>query len=106
MLHGLIMPGSTPTQVFELPFSTDELADVLVTYGLEKATLLEKEMRNCILDGNYIIVELSQEDTLKFPTNEVVEVQLKILTRSNKVFVSPSYRLGIEKALNRRVMKK
>lgn len=106
MLHGLIMPGSTPTQVFELPFSTNELADVLVTYAFETTNLLEKDWSKCTLDGNYIIVELSQEDTLKFPANEVVEVQLKVLTKSNKVFVSPSYRLGIEKALNRRVMKK
>ena len=43
MLHGLIMPGSTPTQVFELPFDTKELEKISVTYALDTMILLEKE---------------------------------------------------------------
>lgn len=106
MLHGLIMPGSTPTQVFELPFDTKELEEISVTYALDTTILLEKEQSDCILENNYIIIDLSEEETLSFPTNKVIEVQLKILTKANKVFVSPNYRLGIQKTLNRRLMRR
>lgn len=106
MLHGVIMPGSTPTQVFELPFDTKELEKISVTYALDTMILLEKEQSDCILENNYIIINLSEEETLSFPTNKVIEVQLKILTKSDKVYISPSYRLGIQKTLNRRLMKK
>lgn len=105
MLHGIVTRGSTPTQVFELPFDTQELADFLITYACNDEILVEKNSSQCMTENSCIIVELSQEDTLSFPANEIVEAQLKVLTKSGKVFISPSYNLGIGKVLNGRVMR-
>jgi hypothetical protein len=106
MLHGLVTRGSTPTHFFELPFSTQELSDACITYAAETMEPIDFYLSDCRVKDKYIIIDLTQENTLSFPEGEVVEVQIKVLTKSNKVFVSPTYRLGIEKVLNGRVMQK
>ena len=99
MLHGVFTRGTTPTQVFELPISTNELLGATVTFKQNGKVLVKKKSNQCVFENNYIITSLSQEESLLFMPDKVAKVQLKVLANNNKVFASPSYRLGVEEIL-------
>lgn len=105
MIHGIITRGTTPTQVFELPFSTSELKDISITYTLNDIILAQKLKKDCVFENNYVIVELSQFDTFMFPARKIIEAQLKVLTNSNKVFASSPYRLQIDEVFDKKEMR-
>ena len=106
MIHGIVTRGTTPTQIFELPFSTEELEDVTITYALNNEIIVRRRSRDCVFENNYIIIELSQMDTMLFPAGKIIEVQLKVLTKSDKVFASSKYRLQIDEIFDREEMRK
>ena len=84
----VMTPGATPTHFFNLPISTDEVVALRITYEVSGKTVLQKEMEDCELKDKQIIVKLSQEDTLKFGSNVIVRMQVKVRTTSGDVFVS------------------
>lgn len=106
MLHGIVAQGTTPTQIFELPFEASLLEKVSITYAQNGEILFRKYFRDCYIEKNYLIVELSEQETLLFSSKSKAEVQLKVLTKSGKVFASPQYSLGIEEVLDREEMKR
>lgn len=66
---------TTPTLTYAMPSAIDieNAVDVYVSFASnEKTFLTDKEP---IIDGDNVIVELSQEETGKFPTGDV-QVQL------------------------------
>jgi hypothetical protein len=73
MIHGIITRGTTPTQVFELPFSTNELKDISITYTVNDIILVQKRFEDCVFENNYVIIELDQSDTFLFPARKIVE---------------------------------
>jgi hypothetical protein len=84
----VMTPGATPTHFFNLPISTDEVAALRITYEESGKTVLQKEMEDCELKDKQIIVKLSQEDTLKFGSNVIVRMQVKVRTTGGDVLVS------------------
>lgn len=101
MLHGIFIQGTTPTQVFELPFSTQELVSATVTYSQCGSIKVKKKTTQCIFENNYIITSLSQKESLLFIPEKTVKVQLKVLTQGGQVFASPLYLLGVEEVLDK-----
>lgn len=96
--------GTTPTHTLTLPFDTETIAKVRVTYAQRDVIVLEKTEDDCRLEGNAIIVELSQEETLKFDVHEYVKLQAKVLTKEGKTLVSNKVRLSVGDALNKEVL--
>lgn len=72
------MRGSTPTQTFEISFDTRLLTELNIYYSQNDELLLTKTMKDCELDGNKIIVNLSREETLSFDDNFPLQVQLDL----------------------------
>ena len=100
MLHGVFTRGTTPTQIFELPFSTADLLGATVTFSQGNEPLIKKRSHQCVFENNYIITSLSQEESLLFRAGKVAKVQLKVLTKNNKVLASMPYHLGVEEILD------
>lgn len=103
MLQGVFMQGTTPKQYFELPFSTSLLEKVSVTYRQKERNVLVKRTEDCIYEDNYIIVPLTQEDTLLFNPNHVVEVQIKVKALNGEVMGCDEYRLAVEEIFDKEV---
>jgi hypothetical protein len=103
MLHGIIMQGTTPKQSYELPFSTSLLDKVSITYRQKGVTILKKEMKDCQLSENKIIVSLSQEETMMFSPLYIVNVQLKIKALGGEVQGSEEYRLSVKEIFDKEV---
>lgn len=83
--------GTTPTHTFELPFEGELVKKYEIIYSQRGEVLVCKTESDGKLEGNVITVQLSQEDTLKFDPNTLIDIQTKILTVDDKVITSDIY---------------
>lgn len=92
--------GTTPTIVLKLKteLQMKEMKQIWVTLqNLVHEKTFTKEMLQ-ILTDNSIAIQLSQEDTLKF-VEGTIEVQVRILTMSDKAYATNIKTLSIKKIL-------
>ena len=68
-----ISSGCTVTNTFSLPCGEEDIAVLYITYQQNDVTVLEKTKEDCNFEGTTAIVRLSQEDTLKFPQEEIAQ---------------------------------
>ena len=80
--------ATTPTHIFTLPFDTDQLKKIQITYRQFGETILQKNETQCVLTRKSIQVELTQEETLQFQTTAEVFIQLRVMTTDGKVMAS------------------
>ena len=99
MLHGVFTRGTTPTQIFELPFSAEQIDNVSITYKQKNRVIAKKTLKDCNFEDNKVITSLSQEESLSFCEDVVARVQIKV-SIAGKVFASPAYQLGVEEILD------
>ena len=85
------MRGTTPTHVFTLPFETALVKAVKVTYAHNGQIVLEKETVDCEMEGNDIKLKLTQEETLLFDNNQLVQIQVRVLTQDGDALRSVIY---------------
>lgn len=88
--------GTTPKHTFTLPFHTDIIDTVYITYRQEccygKNIVIERGkdaaqgLDNCTFDGDKIIVELTQEETLAFMHGVQVAIQIRVKTTDGQTF--------------------
>lgn len=102
--------GTTPTHKFELPFEVSILKDLRIsymqnTYGQnDNRLLIDKKMTDCTLDGNTVLVKLTQEETLKLKHGMEVKIQIKVLTTEGDVLASTVYKKTVKEVLNEEVL--
>lgn len=82
------MRGTTPTHTFVIPFDTSMVAKAKVSYKYGGTVLFKKNTADCTMDGNKISVTLTREDTIKFPDNVRIKVQLEVETTAGESLVS------------------
>ena len=99
-----MMQGTTPTHTFNIPFSTDLIEKVRITYAQHGVTVLTKEKEDCQFEENKIICKLTQEDTLKFDGNTQVEIQIKVRTVGGEVPISKIMGVSCERVLDRELI--
>ena len=100
--------GTTPTLLFNLPFSADVIksAEITIKYVDEfKKVLIMKTLNDCELGETSIATRLTQEETLQFPAPAIVEVQLRILTTDDIVMATKPKEVTVEKLLAEDVIK-
>lgn len=95
---------TTPTHTFTLPFSTSTISSLIATYQQNGATVIEKELEDVTLDGNKVIITLTQEETKKFEACRPAFVQLRIKNTSDAVLASNIVTLDVQPVLNSEVM--
>lgn len=104
MLDGKFIRGTTPTHQFALPFDAGMITKLSVTYSRENGEVVVKRRKEeCEMIGNIISVTLSQQESLSFQPDEIVEVQIKLSTDGGNVLASPKYRIAVEDALDTEV---
>lgn len=67
--------GSTPTNTFNVNIDLTD-ATVYITYCQKGQTIVEKTNSDITITSDSIVVELTQEDTLKFSVGDV-EIQIR-----------------------------
>ncbi len=99
-----MIQGSTPLHTFVLPFNTDLIQAVRVTYEQKKKIVLSKETDEVAMEGNTIALRLSQEETLLFDSLVPARIQLHILTTGGDALPSKPKTLPVYVLLDKRVI--
>jgi hypothetical protein len=100
----IMIRGTTPTHIFNIPFDTSLVDEVKVTYAQDDVVVLEKHTVDCTLEGATISVTLTQEDTFLFNCKKAVEVQIRVLTINGEAFASIVEKIGVSKCLDNEVL--
>ena len=74
MIHGNFSRGTTPDQIFTLPFEKENIKDLRITYTQNKKKILTKILGEVNIEGNDISFTLTQEETFKFSEKGNVSV--------------------------------
>ena len=83
----LVRIGTTPTHTFTLPDDiASSVSKVRVIYTQGDRKVLRKDVTQ--LTGNSAVVNLTQEDTLKFHHRKPVKIQLRVLNNDGKALTS------------------
>lgn len=96
--------GTTPTHTFQIPFNTNLLKEIRISYAQRDAVVVEKSTEDCKLDGMNISVKLTQEETLRFSENVVAALQLRVLLNDGNVLATPVLRLDVGELLQDEVI--
>lgn len=100
---------TTPTHTFTLPMDTGDLAEIEVTYQ-QGETVLVKHYQDGVLpagmslDGNDVIVELTQEETKAFAAARQVRAQIRVLTAGGKAYASQIFSVMVSESLSEEVL--
>jgi len=79
--------GTTPTHTFTLPADIAAItAKARVVYSQCYNVVLTKEVTE--LSGNDVVINLTQEETLKFHNRKPVDIQLRLLTNTGEALTS------------------
>ena len=96
--------GTTPLHTFTLPFSTSIVDKVRVIYSQNDEIVLRKEGETCQLNENKVSVKLTQHDTFLFDCHYLVDIQVRVLTKSGDALTSLPKRIGVDKCLENEVL--
>lgn len=99
-----MIQGSTPLHTFVLPFSTDFIQSIRVTYEQNKKVILSKETPDVAMNGNTVALRLSQEETLLFDSVVPARIQLHILTTGGDALPSKPKTVPVYVLLDKRVI--
>ena len=95
--------GTTPTLLFNLPFSASLIksAEITIKYvdGLKKV-LITKTLEDCELGETSISTRLTQEETLQIPAPVIVAIQLRILTTNDIAMATEVHSVKVKKLLS------
>lgn len=100
-----MIPATTPLHVFVLPFHTDLIKSVRVSYEQKGKIVLTKETGDFSKNESTLAVRLSQEETLLFSNVVQVRIQLHVLTTGGDALVSKIKTVPVDTLLDRRVIK-
>ena len=88
-----MIKGTTPTHTFHIPVSAEEVKKVKITYKQCGITVLTKREDECEIVDYAVSVRLTQEDTFKFNENELVCLQIRVITQNDEALAcEPFYR--------------
>jgi len=94
-----MIKGTTPTHIFELPFDTGNLAEVLIVYAQKGEEVLRKVTEDVTFDGCKISLKLTQEETFLFDERKSVQIQVRALTNDGDALASQISVVRVEQCL-------
>ena len=94
-----MMRGTTPTLVFSLPFDTELINKLYLTFSQNDKEILTVTEKVCDLHDTTVEVTLTQAETLLFEPNVLTEAQFRIITTTNIVTGSYPMRIAIQRIL-------
>lgn len=95
--------GTTQQIIFALSEAID-MAALYITFQQGGKTVLEKTLDDVVIDGNNIIVDLSQKDTLALKASQTVYIQLRIRDTNDNAVASKVLRLYTDDVLKEGVI--
>lgn len=96
--------GTTPTHIFELPIDTAQIKRLRVIYQQDSRNILTKTEEDCMIEGDRIILHLTQEETFAFTDKELVKIQIRVLLHDDTSMTSYVMRVSCKECLSEEVL--
>ena len=97
--------GTTPTHTFKkIPVMASDIKAIKITYKQGEEVVLTKRKADCTIEDGIISTKLTQEDTFLFKDGELVEIQLRILDKTENVTGTFVKRVSVEECLDDEVL--
>ena len=95
--------GTTPTHTFTLPAEIASMVSkVRVVYAQCESVVLTKEVTK--LDGNDVVVKLTQDETMNFHERKPVKIQLRVLDKGGNALTSDIIQIAPYECLESEVL--
>ena len=91
--------GTTPRLEFTLPFEASLLAEAWITISQNRKEVFTKELKDCECNGEMLILDLTQDETLRLGCEYVAELQIRAKTYTGEVIASDIIQLNAERIL-------
>ena len=106
---GAMYRATTPLHTYKLPIQTDTCDVILVTYKQDETVVTKRYENGSLpdgmsLDGDKVIIKLTQEETLKFTENGPVSAQIRVLTENGDAFASRKFKLSVFDVHNEEIL--
>lgn len=99
----IIRQGTTPTiQITINDIDLNEMQNIYVVFE-QNGYILKKESSDLNIEGNVILVLLSQEETLNFKEG-TCNIQLRMITKGGVAIASPIKTTKVYRILNKEVI--
>ena len=102
----MIVRGSTPTHVFNFPYSINNVKEAFITYKQDGRVVLDKRLADAKINktAKTISLQLTQENTMAFvvnrkPKDNIVDIQVKLLFANGEVVHSHAIRERVQDGL-------
>lgn len=89
--------GSTPTFVFTLPSDTSVYSDIDIYFAQNGSVILDVTQDALTLSGNEVSFTMTEEESLKFTASVPAEIQIRLVTRNGRIFISEIRRIAVLK---------
>lgn len=99
-----MIPFTTPKHTFQFGWSASLFAKARIVYKQNDIVVLEKTLSDCLVDGNCLILRLSQADTANFKNNIKAKVQVHYETTEGVVGGTPVRTINVDELLKREVL--
>ena len=96
--------GTTPTHEFQIPFSANEIRQVMIVYTQGDKEILCKNTEDVTLGEKKVSVTLTQEETFLFDHKQNVRIQVRVLTHVGDALSSNIITVDVEECLNDEVL--
>lgn len=102
--------ATTPTHTYKLPIQTSDCKIIKVIYKQGETKIVKYYMGNTeadgmTLDGDKVIIKLTQEETLMFNAKEPVSAQIRVLTNDDDAFASRRFRIAVNETQDEEILK-
>lgn len=89
--------GSTPTFVFTLPSDTSVYSDIDIYFAQNGSVILDVTQAALTLSGNEVSFTMTEEESLKFTASVPAEIQIRLVTKDGRIFISEIRRIAVLK---------
>lgn len=96
--------GTTPTHIFTIPLEVEEVEKVRIIYAQKGVVKFTKTEADCMMEGKTISVRLTQENTLSLVDGNCVDIQIRVLTKTEEVFASQPMKATVCACLEEEVL--
>ena len=101
--------ATTPTHTYKLPIQTSECRIIKVIYKQGAATLSKCYRDSTVpdgmtLDGNKVIIKLTQQETLMFNAKDPVRSQVRVLTEDGDVLASRRFKITVNETQDEEIL--
>lgn len=96
--------GTTPIHKFAFEFPKETVDVIYITYKQNGQLRIEKSKEEITFEEGYILVKLSQEETLKFTEIGPVEIQIRFTDMSENAYASNVITTRVDRILKEGVI--